>query len=273
MNSELAQWYDAPSWRVYGVPRLVVTMDDSMKRELRRVRVMLISAGLISGVIAISAFRQARKTRFTEIDVERINVVEKDGKLRLTISNAARLPDPIIGGKSYPLRGGTGAGSGGMIFFNDDGNENGGLAYAGRQTATGHRANGHLTFDQFDQDETVSLSYTDVDGRIRAGLAIADRSQIPIKIFADSAMAFQALPDGPEKTRRLQQLRDSPIGEAGKSMLRVFVGKLPDRSSVLMLGDPAGRTRLRLTVDSLGVPGMDFLDDAGRIVRHYPANR
>jgi hypothetical protein len=120
-------------------------------------------------VIVMTAFGQSQKARFTEIDVERINVVEKDGKLRLTISNAERLPQPIIGGKSYPLRGGTGAGSGGMIFFNDEGNENGGLAYAGHKTATGYRANGHLTFDQFDQDEAVSFSYTDVDGRSRAG--------------------------------------------------------------------------------------------------------
>jgi hypothetical protein len=234
---------------------------------------MLIGAGVVSAVIAVTAFRQAQKTRFTEIDVERINVVEKDGKLRLTISNAERLPQPIIGGKSYPLRGGTGAGSGGMIFFNDEGNENGGLVYAGHKTPTGYRANGHLTFDQFDQDETVSFSYSDVNGRARAGFTIADRSDIPIKIFADSAMAVQALPDGPEKTRRLQQLRDSPVGEAGKSTVRVFVGKTPDRSSVLLLADPEGRARIRLTVDSTGVPAMDFLDEAGRTVRHYPASR
>ena len=248
-------------------------MDPSTAREIRKVRRMLIGAGVVSAIIAVSAFRQSQKTRFTEIDVERINVVEKDGKLRLTISNAERLPQPIIGGKSYPLRGGTGAGSGGMIFFNDEGNENGGLAYAGHKTATGYRANGHLTFDQFDQDETVSFSYTDVDGRARAGFTIADRSAIPIKIFADSAMAFQALPDGPEKTRRLQALRDSPVGEAGKSTLRVFVGKTPDHSSVLLLADPAGHPRIRLTVDSAGTPAMDFVDETGRTVRRYPTSR
>ena len=248
-------------------------MDRSTRQELRQVRAMLIGATLLSGIFVIAAFRQAQKTRFAEIDVERINVVEKDGKLRLTISNAARLPDPVIGGKSYPLRGGTGAGSGGMIFFNDEGNENGGLAFAGHKTATGYRANGHMTFDQFDQDETVSFTYTDVDGRSRGGLTIADRSSIPIKAFADSAMTFQSLPDGPEKTRRLQQLRDSPIGEAGKSMLRVFVGKTQDRSSVLMLADPSGKPRLRLTVDSAGTPAMDFLDETGRTLRRYPANR
>ena len=248
-------------------------MDDTTKRELRQVRAILLTAGVATGILTLAAFLQSQKTRFTEIDVERINVVEKDGKLRLTISNAARLPDPIIGGKSYPLRGGTGAGSAGMIFFNDEGNENGGLAFAGRKTATGYRANGHMTFDQFDQDETVSFSYTDVDGKARAGLTVADRSNMPIKLFADSAMAFQALPDGPEKTRRLQQLRNSPVGEAGRSMTRVFVGKTPDRSAVLMLADPTGRARLRLTVDSTDTPSIDFLDETGRIVHHYPTSR
>jgi hypothetical protein len=246
-------------------------MDHQTRSELRRVRAYLLASGTLLGILSLAAFGHAtQKRRFSEIDVERINVVEKDGKLRLTISNSARLPDPIIGGKSYPLRGGTGAGSAGLIFFNDEGNENGGLVYAGRKTATGYRANAHLTLDQFDQDEALALSYSDADGRGRAGLTLSDRSNIPIQVFAESAMVFQRLPDGPEKTRRLQQLRDSPIGEAGKSSLRVFVGKTPDRASVLMLADPAGRPRVRLSVDSLGNSAMEFLDEAGRTARRYP---
>ena len=246
-------------------------MDNEIRRELRRTRALLLGGGAVATVLTLAAFQQSTQTRrFNEIDAERINVIEKDGKLRLTISNAARLPDPIIGGKSYPLRSGTGAGSGGMIFFNDEGNENGGLLFAGRKTPTGYRTSGHLTFDQFDQDETVSFAYGGVDGRTQGGFAVADRSTIPIKHFADSAMAFQALPDGPEKTRKLQALRDSPIGQAGRSMQRVFVGKTPDKSAVLQLGDPSGRTRLRLTVDSTGAAGIEFLDETGRVTRHYP---
>lgn len=247
-------------------------MDQSVTSELRRVRAYFIVATTVGAVLALAAFRQStQKRRFTEIDVERINVVEKDGKLRLTISNAARLPDPIIGGKSYPLRGGTGAGSAGMIFFNDDGNENGGLVYGGRETPTGHRANGHLTFDQFDQDEALSFTYSDVGGRRRAGLSVADRADIPIQAFAESALVVMRLPDGPEKTRRLQQLRDSPVGRAGQGATRAFVGRTPDASATLMLADPDGRPRVSLTVDSLGSASLQFLDDSGRVVRRYPA--
>jgi hypothetical protein len=244
------------------------SMDASTRRELRRVRAILLTATIGGAVLAVAAFRQpSRKRRFTEIDVERINVVEKDGKLRLTISNSARLPDPVIGGKSYPLRGGTGAGSAGMIFFNDEGNENGGLVFAGRETAGGHRASGHLTFDQFDQDEALALSYTDVDGHRRVGLTITDRANVPIQAFAESALVIRRLPDGPEKTRRLQQLRAMP---GAQSATRVFAGRTPDQASLLVLADTAGRPRLRLTVDSLGAPSLEFLDESGRSIRRYP---
>jgi hypothetical protein len=36
-------------------------------------------------------FTQTQKQKFAEIDVERINIVEKDGKLRMVISNQDRL--------------------------------------------------------------------------------------------------------------------------------------------------------------------------------------
>ena len=249
-------------------------MDQQTARELRRVRAYLLCASIAAGALTLTAYRQgAQKTRFAEIDVERINVLEKDGKLRLTISNSTRVPDPIIGGKSYPLRGGTGAGSAGMIFFNDEGNENGGLLYAGRATPTGHRASGHLTLDQFDQDEAVAFSYSDVDGRRRAGLTFTDRANVSIQAFAESAMVIQRLPDGAEKTRRLALLRDSPAAAGAASMMRLFVGRTPDHAASLMLADPAGRPRLRLTVDSLGTPAVDFLDETGATVRHYPPPR
>jgi hypothetical protein len=245
-------------------------MDAETSRELRQVRAIFMVAGTLAAVFALAAFRQSQKTRFTEIDVERINVVEKDGKLRLTMSNAARLPDLMLGGKEYALRGGTGAGSAGLIFFNDEGNENGGLAFGGHKTATGYRANGHLSFDQFDQDETVTYGYSDVDGHAYAGLTLSDRSTKPIKLIADTLLALMKLPNGPERNQRIAAIRNSPLGEMLRSSTRLYVGKKSDRSAVVELSDTAGRTRLVLKVDSLGTPSMDFLDEAGKTVRHYP---
>ena len=70
-------------------------------------------------VMTFAAFRQgAQKTKFTEIDVERINIVEPDGKLRMVISNCLRSIGPIYKGKPFGYPGG---GRPGMIFFNDEG--------------------------------------------------------------------------------------------------------------------------------------------------------
>ena len=218
--------------------------------------------------LTVAGFAGARqKQRFEEIDVERINVVEKDGKLRLVIANHARLPDPVIGGKSYPLRGGNASGAAGMIFFNDEGNENGGMTWAGRRSGDGFRASAGLSFDQYDQDETVTLSYADENRRRRAGLSIMDRSDEPIQIFAESLMALNRLPDGPDKTQRIQRFRQQAAERGVAGAQRLYAGKVADRAAVVVLSDPRGRPRLRLRVDSLGAPRIEFLDASGKVTR------
>jgi hypothetical protein len=42
------------------------------------------------------------------------------------------------------------------------------------------------------------------------------------------------------------------------------------QSAQLMLADRAGKPRLRLTVDSLGVAKVEFLNDSGRVTARLP---
>lgn len=245
-------------------------MNDQLQREIRRLRrTNAVAVGLLV-VVAMSAFVQARpasKTKFDEIDVGRINVREPDGRLRLTISNHARLPDVVVGGKSYPLRGGTGVKSAGLIFFNDEGNEDGGLVWAGSRTGTGHQASAALTFDQFNQDETISLEYGDNSGQRSAGLSVLDRPDEPIQPFAESLMVIRAMPDGAAKEARMRHLQEDAVARGAVPANRFFAGKRPDKSSTVMLSDRKGRPRLRLSVDSLGMARIEFLDDSGHVTR------
>jgi hypothetical protein len=243
-------------------------MDEQLRREIRRLRRTNMLALTLLAVVAVSAFWQGRaRTAFDEIDVHRINVRDANGKLRLTISNRERLPDVVVGGKSYPLRGGTGVHSAGLIFFNDEGNEDGGLIWQGHRRDDGYQASASLTFDQYNQDETVSLEYQDVNRRRHAGLTVADRSDEPIQIFAESLMAIRAVKDTAAQRRRMEQFRRSAEAKGGLAATRLFAGKQPDRSAVVVLSDPNGRPRLRLVVDSLGSPRIDFLDDGGHVTR------
>ena len=248
-------------------------MEEQLRREIRRLRSTNVVAMTLLVALAVSAFVQARPrgTKFDEIDVERINVREPNGRLRLTISNHARLPEAVVGGKSYPLRGGTGVQSAGLIFFNDEGNENGGLVWTGRRDDKGYRASATLTFDQFDQDETLALGYGDQNRQREAGLTVLDRSDEPMQPIAETLMAIRALPEGPAKQARMARFREQGVARGLFGAQRFFAGKLPDRSATMVLSDPRGRPRLRLAVDSLGAARIEFLDDSGHVTRSLRA--
>ena len=93
---------------------------------------------LALAVLAGAAFQQAaQKTKFTEIDVERINVVEADGTVKLVIANHDRAPDQVMDGRSAPRRENNKAP--GITFFNDTGDEAGGLKVSGPTPHCGRR--------------------------------------------------------------------------------------------------------------------------------------
>ena len=67
-----------------------------MQRELRMWRIYGAVSTLALVVIAVSGFTMARqKASFGTIDVQRINVVEPDGTVRMVISDKTRFPGAI----------------------------------------------------------------------------------------------------------------------------------------------------------------------------------
>ena len=245
-------------------------MPDAVRRELRWLRAhALISTPLLM-VLTLAAFRQeAQQTRFTEIDVERINVVEPGGKLRMVISNRPRSTGPIYQGKPFGYEGGTRPG---IIFFNDEGTENGGLTFQGSRTPDGKFSTGHhLSFDQFDQDQVVVLNYSDNDGRRQVGLSFLDRADVNIFDVVAERDSIMKLPDGPAKTAALERWR-APRDGVPLAAQRVYVGRDVRRAAVLRLSDPSGRPRIQLMVDSLGAPSLEFLDQHGKVVQQLPGD-
>ena len=224
-----------------------------------------IIAATIFGVLGMAAFARAvQKPRFDEIDVERINVIAPDGTPRLVISNAERAPDVIINGKRYHR---SGSNEAGMIFYNEEGSENGGMGFSGH-TRDGHvSANAGFMFDQYGQDQTVGLTYDEQDGRRSAGLRVWDRPNQSVTVLADLVEPIKLMPNGPEKTRRMAAVRDSAMKLGLGGAQRVFVGKQSDRTATVMLADAQSHPRLRLVVDSAGAARIEFLDDTGHVIR------
>ena len=59
-------------------------MDTKLEKEVRFLKAYAVIATLVGAVSVLTAFTlQSGKQKFEEIDVERINVVEKDGKLKI----------------------------------------------------------------------------------------------------------------------------------------------------------------------------------------------
>ena len=237
-------------------------MRHSLRREIRFLRVYAITSSLVLAVLCTAAFRQASTGKFDELTVGRLNVVDADGALRLVLSNKDRMHPGMMDGKLIdrprPVAG--------LLFFNEEGDEVGGLTFTGREVNGRGRANAGIMFDQFKQDQTIGISYSETDGRRTAGLQVWDRPDTRLSELIDQLNAANKLTDPAERQQAVAAARAS----AQPAPRRLFVGKLPDRSATVALSDAAGKPRLTLTVDAAGNPRIEFLDDAGKVISRLP---
>jgi len=82
--------------------------------------------------------------------------------IRLVISDKSKAPGIIVKGKEYPH---PDRKSAGMIFYNDEGTENGGLIFGGDRSEDGTKhSSGHLSFDAYEQDQAMALDSTQSGG-------------------------------------------------------------------------------------------------------------
>ena len=244
-----------------------MTKPDHSQTELRLLRTYAFVATATLGVLALAAFRRdGGDARFDTITVERINVVEKDGTVRLVISNKGRSPGQVLHGKRFLPDGQRQAG---MVFYNNAGDENGGLIFGGWRENGRVNAGASLTFDQFEQDQVVALQYTDEQGRRSQGLTVLDRPDVPLDSVIARDEMISHMPKGAARDSAIQRFV-AYQGGVSYGAPRLFVGRDASKSAVVRLADRFGRPRLRLVVDSAGAAGVEFLNDSGRVTRRLP---
>lgn len=224
---------------------------------------------LISIAVVLMGVRQADSkpavATFEQINVQRINVLEPDGKPRVIISNRKLFPGLYWGGKEYQHHS---RDTGGFLFFNQQGDEVGGMTFDAEKNGDQWRASAGMTFDQYQQDQTVGVMYSEQDGKRTAGLRVWDRpdaSMLPAIELSDKI----AKAGSDEERARLRAEMMALAKSWGPQGERLFAGKLLD-DSVVRLADKQGRPRLVLKVDGTGAPSVEFLDEAGKVVRRIP---
>ena len=207
------------------------------------------------GAFVLLGSRSPRSEHLQELDVERINVREPDGTLRMTISSHGRMPGLIMGKQEYARPDRPQAG---MLFFNDQGDENGGLIFNGGLVEGKGTNGGSLTFDRYHQDQTLQLLSVENGQDKFAGLYVNDQPDLPAAY--DRLPQIMSMPDGPAKQTAFQAAN---IG----GTQRAFLGRGADKAAQLVLRDGKGKKRLIIRVAENGNPAIQFLDDAGNVTR------
>ena len=214
-------------------------------------------------LLVTTAFRRAPDTVLT---VQRLNIVDSTGKPVLVLSNGKLLPGAVIDGKEYPQAFNDRGRIGGMIFYNAEGDEVGGLVYDGAKRDSTYSAVGHLSFDQWKQNQVVAMTYSDNGKSRMAGIRVWDRPANSIAEQFDAAL---------EQMKATGARRDSlaKVTAAARARVagtqRVFVGSA-DRTAAIELRDTAGVVRARMSVNPAGVARLEFLDAAGKVTASYP---
>ena len=204
---------------------------------------------------------QSGRPKFEEIDVERINIVEKDGKLRMVISNRERQHPGMVDGQLIPRPHGRPPG---VIFFNHRGDECGGLIFD-ENGGKGHFVS--LTMDKSRNDQTIGMQHLESDsGQYFAGFRIWDRANISSVDLMNKVEEIKKLSDEAARKAAFKELRDK--GELGAE--RITIAKLRDTSAVISLSDANGKPRIKIGVDPEGNPSLEFLDDNGKTVFMLP---
>ncbi|HEU4636684.1 MAG TPA: hypothetical protein VFS41_10930 [Edaphobacter sp.] len=220
-------------------------------------------------VVLLTGAHKSSNAAFDQITVHRINIVEPDGTTRMVLSDHAEFPGAYYMGREYPRpdRDATG-----ILFNNDEGTENGGLIFGGRKDKDGVTHSwGHLSFDEYNRDQTLVLE-SNSDGNARNTFLSINDDDTPWTMTPQVVSEWQrarAMPSGPERTAAIQAWRAKYPGGITH---RATLARSDDKAVALTLRDQKGRARLVARVAANGEPTLEFLDEQGKVVRSLTAN-
>ena len=211
----------------------------------------------------LNSFRLEKKIEnFDEINVKRINIIEKDGTIRMVISNKELQHSGRMDGKDWEKR----ERQAGMIFFNDLGDECGGLVYAAKKTADGKATSGmSITMDRYRDDQVIQILN---DESIDEGKIFSQRG-----FFVNDYPTLNGINQRNEAIKEVEKITDD---KARKTKIReiyqthgirnlLFLGKTKGNSQGLFIADQKGQPKLMIYVDEKGQPKIQTFTETGEI--------
>lgn len=220
--------------------------------------------------------RMEGNQRFSEIDVERINIVERDGTVKMVITNVERFPNGTEIINDRPTNEDRKKRSG-MLFFNEEGIECGGFIYDGRKTENGHTAGLSLTYDQYDGDQVMQLLMRDDkvgdDRFVRSSIAFIDQ---PVQeTQARRSEINKELAELGKTDRKAMQEKYQEYKKQGLvgTVDRMVLGQTKSKSNGLFLFDDKGMPRAMFFIDNENNAKLDFFDENGNTIASFPEKK
>lgn len=212
-------------------------------------------------VVVLCGAAIVRKQNFGVITARRINIVEPDGTVRLTISNRADFPGAWNRGKEYPRPDRREAA--GMLFMSEEGTELGGLIWGAGQLPDGSIQNhAHLSFDEYEQNQIFAIDAGQEGNDKFSRISIVDQGDFPIEEKRRANDEIEKLPAAQRDTAW-----EKFFATHRHDVQRMVLGRSPDGSVGIKLLDNQGNVRITLTVQKDGAPALAFLDQSGKVVR------
>lgn len=226
---------------------------------------------LLAGIIIYLIIEKIEKQKqswdepIAEITTERLNIVGKDGNKYVVLSNPEKQALPTVDGKPIDPEQ-TERNVAGLLFFNEEGDEIGGLVY-GIDSADSYQL---LTFDQRKNDQIMTLTKDEYleDGQWKKqyGLLLQERSDKPSPEIISELNDIKKIQDSVAREKAYDTFYSQPENTAPQ---RLFVGRTYSEKVGLFLMDKENKPRLQIYLDAQGEPHIESLDTEGnkKIVR------
>jgi hypothetical protein len=230
-----------------------------MKTKTFFLKLYAISLTFVLGYVVITGFNPSYSSKtFDEITVERINIVEPNGDLKMVISNSKRQHPGMFDGEVLMER----QRPPGMIFFNEEQDEVGGLVYEGNKEDGMGMV---LSIDQYKNDQVMQMLYERfANGKQQYGLNIWDRADnltLPELISTlDSLKQIEGVNNQKIEEVLMAKNQGEPI-----SAQRLFAGKNFKDQVGMFINDEYGKPRLKIFIDENNQPKIQVLDEEGSV--------
>lgn len=237
-------------------------MKSSIEKKVNFLMAYAIASTMIICFFTFSSFKDKKdEKRIDEIVAKKITIVGEDNLPRMVLSNENRQHSGRMNGKEWPKR----ERPSGIIFFNNQGDECGGLVYQTKEKEGKIISGMSFTMDNYKDDQVIQVLndeyYANGKAYIQRGINI---NQYPIGTnIEDRNKKIEAINQIKDEQERKLKLNE--LYEKEGSVNRVFLGRTKGNSSGLFLSGPDGKPKMMIYVDENGNPKIQTFNSKGEI--------